>query len=60
MKCELCGNIVKDAKDIWKNDELKIQKVIERGYKVLVVWEKDYRNDKEKVIEECIKFLKDD
>lgn len=28
------------------------------GYEVLVVWESDYRKNKEKVIEQCLNYLK--
>jgi len=45
------------AKDIWKYDKLKIQKAIKEGYEVLVVWESDYKKNKEKIIQECIDFL---
>lgn len=45
------------AKDIWKYDKLKIQKAKKEGYDVLVVWENDYKKNKEKIIQECVDFL---
>jgi len=45
------------AKDIWKKDEIKIQKAKERGYDLKVIWESDYRKNKENIVTECINFL---
>ena len=28
-----------------------------RGYEVLVIWDSEYKKDKEKVIQKCINFL---
>jgi uncharacterized protein YaeQ len=45
------------AKEIWTDDELKINKIKQEGFEVLVVWEMDYKKNKEEVIQRCIKFL---
>jgi uncharacterized protein YaeQ len=45
------------AEEIWKNDEIKNDKIIEEGYDVLVIWENDYKNNKEKIVQDCIDFL---
>lgn len=45
------------AKDIWAKDEQKINFAISQGYEVLVIWESDFKQNKEKVIKECIQFL---
>lgn len=47
------------AKEIWEYDKNKINLAKKYGYDVLVVWEKDYRNNQEKIIKQCINFLND-
>lgn len=46
------------AKDIWENDKIKINSIEELGYEVLIIWENDYKQNKEKTIQECINFIK--
>lgn len=46
------------AKEIWDKDKTKIQTLQRLGYKVFIVWENDYLNNREKTIEDCIAFLK--
>ncbi len=45
------------ALDKWAIDAAKIKYAESQGYKVLVVWESDFKLNKEKVIKECIQFL---
>lgn len=45
------------ASEIWKNDDHRINKIKEMGYNVLIIWEKDYKQNQSKVIEECLIFL---
>lgn len=47
----------KTAKEIWEYDKNKIQVATNNGYDILVIWEADYKKDKEKAIKECINFL---
>ena len=47
----------KRAEDIWKYDKIKIQTAIDQGYQVLTIWEYDYHQNKEEVINRCIEFL---
>jgi hypothetical protein len=47
----------KSAKDIWNKEDHKEKVALESGYYLHRVWESDYKQDKERVIEECIKFL---
>jgi len=47
----------KTAKEIWNKDELKKQTAIDHGYELFVVWETDFRTNKQKVIQDCINFL---
>ena len=42
---------------IWEEDERKINLANEYNYKVLVVWESEYKNDKDNIIEKCKTFL---
>ena len=44
--------------EIHARDADKLRVAHSHGYIVKVVWESDYKNDKEKVINECIAFLK--
>lgn len=48
----------KIAKDIWARDEERIKKIIDNGYKVKIVWENDFRSDRNAMIEECVQWLK--
>lgn len=49
----------KTAKEIWDRDAHKNSKIIERGYSLLTVWEKDYRENPEKCILKCLEFIND-
>jgi hypothetical protein len=44
------------AKDIWKKDNLKI-KYAEQNFEVFIIWETDYKNDKQGIIQKCLTFL---
>ena len=46
------------AEELWKIDEDKKNIAKRNGFEEFVVWEKDYRENKEKVINECLDFLK--
>lgn len=45
------------AKETWLKDKVKIEMANNNGYEVLVIWENDYKTDKEKEIQKCISFL---
>lgn len=47
------------AIECWKNDEKRIKDLEKAGYRVLIIWEKDYEENKNKVITQCINFIKD-
>ena len=42
---------------IWLNNEERINQIKDEGYNVLIIWEKDYNNDKEKIIQQCLDFI---
>lgn len=46
------------AEDIWKIDLDRIKLIKEKGFDVLIVWESDYKNNKEKIKNKCIKWIK--
>lgn len=46
------------AGDVWERDRIKNNAIIEDGYKIMVIWENEYKQNKEKVIQKCIEFLK--
>ena len=45
------------SKFIWENDKDKIDLAKKYGFDVLTIWESDYKKDKEKVLQDCLKFL---
>jgi hypothetical protein len=47
----------KTAGELWAVDEDKKDVAKRNGFTELVIWEKDYRESKEKIISECINFL---
>lgn len=52
------GHFVRTAQEIWDLDAIKQQAIIDSGYELLVIWEDDFRKDKEGTIEKCLNFLK--
>ena len=51
-------NPIQTADEIWENDARRIQSLEKLGYQVKVVWEHDYRANPQKIVCECIEFLK--
>lgn len=47
----------KTAGELWAIDEDKKDVAKRNGFTELVIWEKDYRESKEEIINECINFL---
>lgn len=47
----------KTAVEIWAYDSFKFDIAKKNGYNIFVVWESDYKNDKEKVLKQCMEFL---
>ena len=45
------------AQEIWDNDKIKLNECKNNGYDVLVIWEDDYKDDKEGVLQKCLDFL---
>ena len=49
------------SKEIWEKDRLKFESVEKLGYKVLTIWDSEFRykgfKNKELIIERCINFL---
>lgn len=45
--------------DVWENDRIRIKNIKKMPYikDVLIVWESDYRNDRETTFKRCIDFL---
>lgn len=46
------------ASDIWQADALRKEALEKLGYKVKVVWESDFYENPDKVINDCVQFLK--
>jgi len=47
------------SSDIWRYDKIRNDEIKSMGYKVLVIWESDYRRDRQKCITECVDFIND-
>ena len=47
----------KTAVDKWALDITCINKVISLGYNVKIIWERDYKINSEKIIQDCMEFL---
>ena len=45
------------AKDIWERDTKKLEAAKSRGFDVLVIWDSEYKKNKEEIINKCIEFL---
>jgi G:T-mismatch repair DNA endonuclease (very short patch repair protein) len=48
------------ASSIWKIDSWRERILKEAGYDVKIVWENEFKEDPEKIINECYNYLKDD
>lgn len=46
------------ASEIWAKDQKRKEYYLKKGYQYLEVWENDYKLDKQKVIDQCVNFLK--
>lgn len=47
----------KSAKEIRERDRLKLKTVEDQGFKTLVIWESDFLNDKQQIIDKVIKWI---
>lgn len=47
------------ASDIWEKDRKKRLLAEQRGYKVLTIWDSDYKKDRVSILEKCLEFLQD-
>lgn len=45
------------AAQIWESDKNRLAALKQQGYKVLVIWESDFKENKEREIQKCINFL---
>lgn len=45
------------VEDKWKHDKMRLERIKNQNVEVLVIWESDYYNDKEKVIKDIIDWL---
>jgi very-short-patch-repair endonuclease len=47
----------KTSKEIWNKDAEKIKAAEDNGFKVLVVWDSEFKKNKKETIEKCLNFL---
>ena len=45
------------AAQIWERDKQRIKALEEKGIKLLIIWEKDYNDNKQLIIDQCKQFL---
>ena len=45
------------ARDVWAKDAEKAELAAKNGFQLLAVWEHDFNNNQQDVIDQCIKFL---
>ena len=45
------------CKVLWDRDEKRINILKNRGYNILIVWEKEYNDNKDIILEKCKNFL---
>lgn len=45
------------ARDLWQKDKIKIDLAKSNGFDVLVIWESEYKKNKENTIKRCLEFL---
>lgn len=45
------------AEQVWNKDTNRINGLLELGYEVLIIWESDYKKDKQGTIQKCLEFL---
>lgn len=48
------------AKDKWKEDNIKLNLAKNNGFRTIIVWENDYRNNKEETILKITKLIKNE
>lgn len=53
------GNKNISAKDIWARDSHKISTAENLGYKVITIWDLDFKEDPKNAIKRCIDFIKE-
>jgi len=47
----------KTSKEIWQKDDEKIKSAEENGFKVLVIWDSEFKKNKKETINKCLNFL---
>jgi very-short-patch-repair endonuclease len=48
------------SKDIWFYDKKRLEILQAKGYEVLTIWEKDYRSDREQIINKCVEVIRNE
>jgi G:T-mismatch repair DNA endonuclease (very short patch repair protein) len=49
----------KTSKEIWEKDAARIRSLENLGYQVLIIWDTEYKNNTEEVLQKCLSFLKE-
>lgn len=54
---EISKKNIKEANEIWQKDQFKIDKLKSLGYEILIIWERDVRKTRQKILNKCLNFL---
>ena len=57
QKLQYPGNIEKLAKEKWAEDADRYAEFISLGFRILVVWEHDWKHNREEVVKQIKEFL---
>jgi len=57
MYSENDQSFANNVKDKWKQDNDRVNSLTDKGYHVLIIWESDYLENKQEVINKCMRFL---
>ena len=49
----------KTAKEIWNQDKIKFNIIRKRGFRILEIWDSEYKENPDKIIKECLDFIYD-
>lgn len=47
----------KSSSELWAKDQYKVEMANKLGYEVYTIWEKDYNNNKQQTLKECVNYL---
>lgn len=55
---QYCSWLDRTVKEQWDRDRKRIEDLLKYGYSIIIIWESDYYNDKERLLERLIKEIR--